>query len=392
MQPEQLPPAAQTIAPVTLVKQKQFGLLLQFVLLPPLQVGPAVQVPGEGVVVVVVVGARVVVVVVVVDVVVVGAAQTPPPQTWPGAQHAPLQGTFGQAHTPSSHVWLAAQVEVQVVAVSSHVRQAFGSHVGAPPPHSPAWQDSPVVQKSPSSQAVPSDSGVKPHTPMVQTPAPWQRFGSPAWQTMPPASAQPPQLFSSVKVSRQKPPQQVRPSWQSLSPVVSHARPTPARTAQAPPMQIWPAGQHAAPQVTFGQVQVPAWVQVSLAAQAPQLATGWPQLLVVGPHVIPVRAQAWASVSGVQTHRPPVQTSPVPGQAAPLSTWPSQSSSAPLHTSVCACWFWTQTMAPLEHWVVPAAQMPGRPVLHARPTPVGLSSIAPSQSSSRPLHVSGRGC
>jgi len=40
--------------------------------------------------------------------------------------------------------------------------------------------------------------------------------------------------------------------------------------------------------------------QVSPPEQGPQLATGWPQLFVVGPHSILWRRQAKASVSGTQ--------------------------------------------------------------------------------------------
>src|SRR5687768_7813173 len=67
---------------------------------------------------------------------------------------------------------------------------------------------------------------------------------------------------------------------------------------------------------------------------------------------------------------------------------PSQSLSNASHTSVVDCWFWLQTIPPMLHAVVPAAQMPCRPVLQFAPPPGLFSSAVPSQSLSRPSHVS----
>src|SRR5688500_17510493 len=54
--------------------------------------------------------------------------------------------------------------------------------------------------------------------------------------------------------------------------------------------------------------------------------------------------------------------------------------------TLCTHWSW-----PLTHVIVPAAQAPSRPVLHAAPPPGLPSSIAPSQSSSTWLQVSTEG-
>jgi hypothetical protein len=70
---------------------------------------------------------------------------------------------------------------------------------------------------------------------------------------------------------------------------------------------------------------------------------------------------------------------------------PSQSSSTPLHVSAPDAAFCTQLSHPALHVVVPAEQIPGRPVLHAAPPPGFPSSVAPSQSSSTPLQVSAAG-
>src|SRR4051812_9231413 len=71
-----------------------------------------------------------------------------------------------------------------------------------------------------------------------------------------------------------------------------------------------------------------------------------------------------------------------------LSTTPLQSSSSPLQVSVVGLWLRLQAAAPLTHEVVPGAQMPSWPVLHAIPPPGLPLSTTPLQSSSSPLHVS----
>ena len=90
-----------------------------------------------------------------------------------------------------------------------------------------------------------------------------------------------------------------------------------------------------------------------------------------------------------QTQAPPAQIAP-PGQVAPSSIIPSQSSSTPLQVSWRGCWFCTQTATPPWHRTVPAAQMPGSPVLQGAPTPKP-SSAEPLQSLSRPSQTSADG-
>src|SRR5205807_2411667 len=76
----------------------------------------------------------------------------------------------------------------------------------------------------------------------------------------------------------------------------------------------------------------------------------------------------------------------------PLSIWPSQSLSRPSQVSAGGSWFWLQAMEPLVHAVVPAAQTPRLPVLHAALPPGFPLSTTPSQSLSSPSHVSAVGC
>jgi hypothetical protein len=77
-----------------------------------------------------------------------------------------------------------------------------------------------------------------------------------------------------------------------------------------------------------------------------------------------------------------------PAPAKPSSTSPSQSSSSPLHTSVCGVAVWMHSIAPEAQFVVPSLQIPGLPVRHAWFAPGLPSSLTPSQSSSTPLQVS----
>ena len=77
-----------------------------------------------------------------------------------------------------------------------------------------------------------------------------------------------------------------------------------------------------------------------------------------------------------------------PLPSAPSSIVPSQSSSTPLQDSVAGSTLPTQTTAPAWHCVTPNAQGAMLLAPQAVPMFVGESSIAPSQSSSLPLHVS----
>src|SRR5262245_15197930 len=99
------------------------------------------------------------------------------------------------------------------------------------------------------------------------------------------------------------------------------------------------------------------------------------------PGSAPVRQSMTAPSAGLVT-----VSRTQPGAAS--STLPLQSSSRPLHISAVGCCVWRQCGAPDRQVVLPAAQTPGRPVLHAAPAPGFPSSTVPSQSSSRPLHIS----
>jgi hypothetical protein len=62
-----------------------------------------------------------------------------------------------------------------------------------------------------------------------------------------------------------------------------------------------------------------------------------------------------------------------------------------LQTSALGWTVWTHSTAPFRHTVMPLAQTPGKPVLHAAPPPGLPLSMSPSQSSSTPLQVSAWG-
>jgi hypothetical protein len=98
-----------------------------------------------------------------------------------------------------------------------------------------------------------------------------------------------------------------------------------------------------------------------------------------------------AVVPAAQTPCKPVEHATLP-PGLPLSTVPSQSSSRPLHVSLAAAWLALHTMDPLVHAVLPAEHTPCLPVEHETPPPGLPLSMAPLQSSSSPLHVSAEGC
>src|SRR2546428_814451 len=75
----------------------------------------------------------------------------------------------------------------------------------------------------------------------------------------------------------------------------------------------------------------------------------------------------------------------------PLAIAASQSLSSPSHASGLGGRFWLQAIAPFAHAVVPAAQTPGLPVLHAWLPPGLPLSTAPSQSLSSASQTSALG-
>src|SRR5439155_978974 len=86
---------------------------------------------------------------------------------------------------------------------------------------------------------------------------------------------------------------------------------------------------------------------------------------------------------------PVLHASPPPG--LPSSVAPSQSLSMPSQTSALGVTLRLHAIAPPMHAVVPAAQTPGRPVLHEAPPPGLPSSVLPLQLLSRPSQTSGLG-
>src|SRR5262245_51242706 len=87
--------------------------------------------------------------------------------------------------------------------------------------------------------------------------------------------------------------------------------------------------------------------------------------------------------------RPVLHAAPPPG--LPSSVTPSQSLSTPSHSSVEGDAFCTHTSEPFWQDSVPKEHTPGRPVLHVVPPPGLPLSTTPSQSSSALLHVSALG-
>src|SRR5688572_12580086 len=110
------------------------------------------------------------------------------------------------------------------------------------------------------------------------------------------------------------------------------------------------------------------------------------------PVALQTRRPIWqTNMPEPQVPSPVPQRSPTPG-SVPSSIMPSQSSSSPLHTSVCGGTVGASQNVPL--WsgrharMPPRAQMPTPLFMHDAPT-MKPSSMSPSQSLSRPSQRSG---